>query len=247
MFTENEVKQLCIIMQEFHIKDCVYYEKPVLRNNPDWSKFKDKSFPLFNIIDPILDATHAKGDLFRSSRVLPRTSVSPRNLQVEEIGGEEDDVEEDSTLHEAFNLTDLELFPTDGLGATLAQGTFTEPIQNDSGSQTIHMSPAALKRALELEVQQIEAPLDPTKKLTRLISELKFAEAFTLALRRSDVSIVSWLCSQLCLSILNVKLRSLSSMVPLPLSQGVLLSLLQQLFCDIEKETSRKVHGSASS
>ncbi|PKA64375.1 hypothetical protein AXF42_Ash009597 [Apostasia shenzhenica] len=113
-------------------------------NNPDWSKFKDKSFPLFNIIDLILDAIHAKGDLFRSSRVVPRTSVSPRNLQVEEIG-EEDDVEEDSTLHEAFNLTDLEPFPTDGLGATLTQGTFTEPTQNDSGSQTIHMPPAASK------------------------------------------------------------------------------------------------------
>lgn len=30
-------------------------------------------------------------------------------------------------------------------------------------------------------------------------------------------------------------------MVPLPLSQGVLLSLLQQLACDIHKETSRKL------
>ena len=31
------------------------------------------------------------------------------------------------------------------------------------------------------------------------------------------------------------------SMVPLPLSQGVLLSLLQQLSCDIGKETPRKL------
>lgn len=30
-------------------------------------------------------------------------------------------------------------------------------------------------------------------------------------------------------------------MVPLPLSQGVLLSLLQQLACDIDKDTSRKL------
>ncbi|PKA55835.1 Enhancer of mRNA-decapping protein 4 [Apostasia shenzhenica] len=87
---------------------------------------------------------------------------------------------------------------------------------------------------IALSVQQIEAPLDPTKELTRLISERKFEEAFTLALQRSDVSIVSWLCSQ-------VDLRTLSSMVPLPLSQGVLLSLLQQLSCDIGKETSRKL------
>ncbi|KAG5066705.1 hypothetical protein JHK86_010436 [Glycine max] len=37
---------------------------------------------------------------------------------------------------------------------------------------------------------------DPTKELSRLISEGKFEEAFTGALHRSDVSIVSWLCSQ---------------------------------------------------
>jgi enhancer of mRNA-decapping protein 4 len=34
------------------------------------------------------------------------------------------------------------------------------------------------------------------KELSRLISERKFDEAFTMALQRSDVSIVSWLCSQ---------------------------------------------------
>lgn len=43
---------------------------------------------------------------------------------------------------------------------------------------------------------QIEAPLDPKTELERLISECKFEEAFTKALQRSDVTIVSWLCSQ---------------------------------------------------
>ncbi|CAK9180709.1 unnamed protein product [Ilex paraguariensis] len=42
-----------------------------------------------------------------------------------------------------------------------------------------------------------EPPLDPTKELSRLVSECKYDEAFTAALQRSDVSIVSWLCSQL--------------------------------------------------
>lgn len=45
-------------------------------------------------------------------------------------------------------------------------------------------------------MQQIEPPLDPKVELQRLISEHKFGEAFTAALQRSDVSIVSWLCSQ---------------------------------------------------
>ncbi|RVW50142.1 Enhancer of mRNA-decapping protein 4 [Vitis vinifera] len=81
---------------------------------------------------------------------------------------------------------------------------------------------------------KVEMPLDPTKELSRLISERKYEEAFNGALQRSDVSIVSWLCSQ-------VDLQGILSMVPLPLSQGVLLSLLQQLACDINKDTPRKL------
>ncbi|KAK4254538.1 hypothetical protein QN277_009909 [Acacia crassicarpa] len=75
---------------------------------------------------------------------------------------------------------------------------------------------------------------DPTKELSRLVSERKFEEAFTSALHRSDVSLVSWLCSQ-------VDLAGMLSMVPLPLSQGVLLSLLQQLSCDLNAESTRKL------
>ncbi|XP_011005771.1 PREDICTED: enhancer of mRNA-decapping protein 4-like [Populus euphratica] len=80
-----------------------------------------------------------------------------------------------------------------------------------------------------------EAPLDPTKELSRLIAERKYEEAFTVALHRNDVTIVSWLCSQ-------VDLQGILSVSPLPpLSQGVLLALLQQLACDITNETSRKL------
>ncbi|PIN09335.1 WD40 repeat nuclear protein [Handroanthus impetiginosus] len=81
---------------------------------------------------------------------------------------------------------------------------------------------------------KLEVPLDPTKELSRLIADRKYEEAFTGALQRSDVTIVSWLCSQ-------VDLPGILSMNPLPLSQGVLLSLLQQLACDISKETPRKL------
>lgn len=45
-------------------------------------------------------------------------------------------------------------------------------------------------------MRQVEQPLDPKVELQRLISECKFGEAFNAALQRSDVSIVSWLCSQ---------------------------------------------------
>ncbi|KAG0467995.1 hypothetical protein HPP92_017323 [Vanilla planifolia] len=87
---------------------------------------------------------------------------------------------------------------------------------------------------MAISVQQVEAPLDPTKELSRLISERKFDEAFTMALQRSDVTIVSWLCSQ-------VDPRGILSIVPLPVSQGVLLALLQQLACDIGNDTARKL------
>ncbi|VVA97476.1 unnamed protein product [Arabis nemorensis] len=83
-------------------------------------------------------------------------------------------------------------------------------------------------------LEKVEAPMDPTTELSRLISERKYEESFTSALHRSDVSIVSWLCSR-------VDLRGLLAMNPLPLSQGVLMSLLQQLACDISKDTSRKL------
>ncbi|KAG2273144.1 hypothetical protein Bca4012_085949 [Brassica carinata] len=83
-------------------------------------------------------------------------------------------------------------------------------------------------------LEKVEAPMDPTAELSRLISEDKYEESFTSALQRIDVSMVSWLCSQ-------VDLHRLLAMNPLPLSQGVLLSLLQQLACDISKDTSRKL------
>ncbi|KAL7584603.1 enhancer of mRNA-decapping protein 4 [Lactuca sativa] len=81
---------------------------------------------------------------------------------------------------------------------------------------------------------KMEAPLDPTKELSRLVYEHKYEEAFTSALQRSDVWIVSWLCTQ-------VDLQGLLARNPLPLSQGVLLSLVQQLACDIGNETSKKL------
>ncbi|XVF79510.1 hypothetical protein PTKIN_Ptkin14bG0228800 [Pterospermum kingtungense] len=81
---------------------------------------------------------------------------------------------------------------------------------------------------------KVEVPMDPTKELSKLLTERKYDEALTMALQRSDLSIVAWLCSQ-------VDLRTILSTVPFPLSQGALLSLLQQLACDINKDTPRKL------
>lgn len=47
-------------------------------------------------------------------------------------------------------------------------------------------------------------PMDPTKELSKLLSEGKYDEAFTIALQRSDLSIVSWLCSQVSKNVANL-------------------------------------------
>lgn len=85
-----------------------------------------------------------------------------------------------------------------------------------------------------MTVQRVEESLDPTKELARLISERKVEEAFNKALSLADVGVVSWLCNQ-------VDPATLFTISPPPLSQGVLLSLVQQLGCDLGNDTSRKL------
>jgi enhancer of mRNA-decapping protein 4 len=85
-----------------------------------------------------------------------------------------------------------------------------------------------------LSLQHLEESLDPTIELSRLLKEGKLEEAFNKALSLSDVAVVSWLCMQM-------DEAHLFSTVPLPLSQGVLLSLVQQLGCDLGKDTARKL------
>lgn len=85
-----------------------------------------------------------------------------------------------------------------------------------------------------MTVQHVEESLDPTKELARLISERKLEEAFNKALSLTDVGVVSWLCNQ-------VDPTTLFTMSPPPLSQGVLLALVQQLGCDLGHDTGKKL------
>ena len=110
----------------------------------------------------------------------------------------------------------------------------------------------------------MEATIDPTVKLTKFLKEDKLEEAFHMALSAGDVDVVAWLCNQVELSYqemvvldatvpisIILKLISLvwlqiDPMVvfqrsPLPLGQGILLSLVQQLGVEIEKDTKSKL------
>uniref|UniRef100_A0A0A9CXN0 Enhancer of mRNA-decapping protein 4 WD40 repeat region domain-containing protein n=1 Tax=Arundo donax TaxID=35708 RepID=A0A0A9CXN0_ARUDO len=124
---------------------------------------------------------------------------------------------------------------TQGLTSELLDGQRKLLSLAASGSPIPH-NPGALQpsNGPMTNLPEVDAPLDPMKELGRLIAERKFDEAFTMALQRSDVSIVSWLCSQ-------VDLQALCGTFPIPLNQGVLLALFQQLACDIGNDTSRKL------
>ncbi|BDA40748.1 probable enhancer of mRNA-decapping protein 4 [Coccomyxa sp. Obi] len=93
----------------------------------------------------------------------------------------------------------------------------------------------ARPRLQALTVSQIEARVeDPTIALKKLLQENKYEEAFGRVLDMADVSRVTWLCQQL-------DATQLLSQEPLPLSQSVLLSLMQQLGSDLSKDTGIKL------
>jgi len=85
-----------------------------------------------------------------------------------------------------------------------------------------------------LSLQHVEETIDPTVKLTKFLKEDKLEEAFHMALSADDVDLVAWLCNQI--DPMAVFQRS-----PLPLGQTVLLSLVQQLGVEIEKDTKGKL------
>jgi enhancer of mRNA-decapping protein 4 len=85
-----------------------------------------------------------------------------------------------------------------------------------------------------LSLQHVEEKLDPTVKLTKFLKEDKLEEAFHMALSADNVDLVTWLCNQV--DPMVVLQRS-----PLPLGQTVLLSLVQQLGAEIEKDTKGKL------
>jgi enhancer of mRNA-decapping protein 4 len=83
-------------------------------------------------------------------------------------------------------------------------------------------------------LRRVEESLDPTIELNRLLRGGMLEEAFNKALTAGDLQIVFWLCHQL-------DPVALLSADPPPVSQGVLLSLVQQLSSDLSKNTGDKL------
>ena len=74
----------------------------------------------------------------------------------------------------------------------------------------------------QVSLEEIEERQDPTTEIHRLLETQQYDDAFNKVLVTQNVDILNWACD--C-----VDERQLFSTKPFPLSQSVLLSLLQQL------------------
>lgn len=83
-------------------------------------------------------------------------------------------------------------------------------------------------------LEELESQMDPTAELERLVDDGQIEEAFTKALGLSSVEMVTWVCSKL-----DDRREAVFSSATL--SQGVLLSLMQQLSSDLEEESHLKL------
>ena len=73
-----------------------------------------------------------------------------------------------------------------------------------------------------------------TSRVARsMIASQRYEAAFSAALGSSDVELLSWLCSQL-------RPEEVFSRSPLPMGQEVILSLAQQLGCDLRRDPGTK-------
>jgi enhancer of mRNA-decapping protein 4 len=82
----------------------------------------------------------------------------------------------------------------------------------------------------------LESSMDPTIELGRLVDEGQLEDAFTKALGLSSVEMVTWVCGKV-----EPAREAIFGQSPAPLSQGVLLSLMQQLSCDLDEEPTLKL------
>ena len=128
-------------------------------------------------------------------------------------------------------ISSLRLASSEVRGAAEALLTM-ESIPNGGGSKT----GLGAKTVQATSLEELEATMDPTIELGRLVDEGKYEEAFQKALGMSSVDTVTWMCGR-CEPVRD----EIFGAVPVPLSQTVLLSLMQQLSSDLDDEPSLKL------
>ena len=83
---------------------------------------------------------------------------------------------------------------------------------------------------------ELESQMDPTVELGAMVDAGDLEGAFTKALGMSSVETVAWVCGRA-----EPRREEIFGASPAGLSQGVLLSLAQQLSCDLDEEPTLKL------
>ena len=109
----------------------------------------------------------------------------------------------------------------------------------DSGSVTSGAVPAGSVSA-PMSLEELEARQDPTIEIKRLLAAGNVEDAFTNALGTQNVEVVTWLCKEADLANLLGD-HDGGDNAPPPLSQGVLLALLQQLSVDLVADAKQRM------
>ena len=108
--------------------------------------------------------------------------------------------------------------------------------QANIGAQHVGESQPSLPtmKHAAISLEEIEQRQDPTIEIGKCLRSQHYQEAFSKALLTQNIAIVTWLLQQ-------VDENTIFSTSPCPLSQGVLLSLLQQLGSNLGEDTLLKV------
>jgi hypothetical protein len=85
-----------------------------------------------------------------------------------------------------------------------------------------------MKKAQKRSIKEMKFDVE------QMVKNEMFEDAFTTVLRANDLEMVRWLCSL-------VSPQKIFGKSPLPISQVVLISLIQQLSCEMNKATSLKL------
>jgi len=119
-----------------------------------------------------------------------------------------------------------------------------------AAAESVQMAAAAASRdsgsvmsgsvSAPMSLEELEARQDPTIEIKRLLGEGSVEDAFTKALGTQNVEVVTWLCKAADLAKLLGN-HDGGDNAPPPLSQGVLLALLQQLSVDLVGDAKQRM------
>ena len=170
-------------------------------------------------------------DAIRSSfelSLIPQVEAGINEMMAQLAGGIEAQVQSANAKLEVDTNTIVESLRHESKRGNEQIMRLLSSLQNSSHEKQLKVDP---KRSEIRSVADIEHQMDPTINLSQLMKAGKFEEAFNEALSQSNVESVTWL----------IQNTDVNTVIP-KLSQGVLLSLIQQLSSDLRKIPETKMN-----